>query len=160
MAKGPRPDAAKETFWRKCIARQRKSGLTIRAFCRQEGLSEPSMYGWRREIARRDASRSDGPSPQPRGGVLAQSASAVSGRMTSRGNAALHSFDVEPCRGGAFLPVRIASPAGTAAEGTGAAIEIVLSTPPRIIIRSGVDGELLRQVAEILGAVAPGGAAC
>jgi hypothetical protein len=41
-------------FWRVVLRKQRRSGLTARAFCRQEQLSEASYYAWRREIARRD----------------------------------------------------------------------------------------------------------
>lgn len=47
--------AAKETRWREIIGRQVASGLSVRAFCRQEGIREPSFYGWRRTIRRRDA---------------------------------------------------------------------------------------------------------
>jgi transposase len=47
---------AKEQFWRQALARQRASGLSIRAFCEREGLSEASYYQWRRELARRDRS--------------------------------------------------------------------------------------------------------
>lgn len=53
MAK--RRDAAKERFWRQVIARQRASGLSIRAFCECEGLTESSFYLWRRELGRRTA---------------------------------------------------------------------------------------------------------
>jgi transposase len=49
-----RHNAAKERFWRQVIARRERSGLTVRAFCEDEGLSEPSFYTWRRELARRD----------------------------------------------------------------------------------------------------------
>ena len=45
---------AKEQFWRQTLARQRASGLSIRAFCEREGLSEASYYQWRRELVRRD----------------------------------------------------------------------------------------------------------
>ena len=44
----------KEQFWRLVLDEQAKSGLTVRAFCRQEGISEPSFYAWRRELAVRD----------------------------------------------------------------------------------------------------------
>jgi len=49
-----RPNAAKEQFWRQIMARRERSGLTVRAFCARERLSEPSFYVWRRELARRD----------------------------------------------------------------------------------------------------------
>jgi transposase-like protein len=29
---------------------QQESGLSVRAFCRQESLSEPSFYAWRRRL--------------------------------------------------------------------------------------------------------------
>src|SRR5271167_711346 len=47
-------DAAKEHFWRRAVARQRASGLGVRAFCERERLSEASYYQWRQELARRD----------------------------------------------------------------------------------------------------------
>jgi transposase-like protein len=56
MAKWKR-DAEREAFWRRALARQRESGLTVRAFCRREGVSEPSFYAWRRVVCERDAER-------------------------------------------------------------------------------------------------------
>ncbi len=53
MARSER-DPTRETRWRRLVARQRKSKLSVREFCRLEGLSEPSCYGWRRKLARRD----------------------------------------------------------------------------------------------------------
>ncbi len=49
-----RVDAEKERFWRGHLADRAASQLTIRDYCAEHGLSEPSFYGWRREIARRD----------------------------------------------------------------------------------------------------------
>jgi transposase-like protein len=43
----------KERFWREMLGK-RRSGQTIRAFCEEHGLSEPSFYAWRRMIAERD----------------------------------------------------------------------------------------------------------
>lgn len=51
-------DPKREAFWRRALARQRRGGHSIRAFCRSEKLSEPSFYAWRRVIAQRDAERS------------------------------------------------------------------------------------------------------
>jgi hypothetical protein len=47
-------DLVKERFWREVLARQASSGLSGRAFCRQEQLAEPAFYAWRRTIALRD----------------------------------------------------------------------------------------------------------
>jgi transposase len=53
-----RRNAAKEQFWRQVMARRQRSDLSIRAFCQREGLSEPSFYLWRRELARRNRASS------------------------------------------------------------------------------------------------------
>jgi transposase-like protein len=52
---------AKVARWREILGRQAVSGLSVRAFCRQEGIGEPSFYFWRRAIRTRDA----GPPPAP-----------------------------------------------------------------------------------------------
>lgn len=44
----------KERFWRRAIRRQRKSGLTVSAFCTAEGLKDWSFHWWRRELAKRN----------------------------------------------------------------------------------------------------------
>ena len=48
-----RRDADKERFWREVFRRQTASGLSVAAFCRRDGLSQPSFYAWRRTIAER-----------------------------------------------------------------------------------------------------------
>lgn len=55
--KGPRRDGAKERFWRKLLARWRRSGQKGREFCASEGVSAASFYAWRRELMRRDEER-------------------------------------------------------------------------------------------------------
>ena len=47
-------DPQRDRFWREVLARYGASGLSVRAFCVQAGLSEPSFYAWRRTLARRD----------------------------------------------------------------------------------------------------------
>jgi transposase len=43
-------DPGREPYWRKVLARWRRSGLTVRAFCRAEGVNEPRFYWWRRKL--------------------------------------------------------------------------------------------------------------
>lgn len=65
MANGER-DLAKERGWRDLVKRQAASGLSVRAFCQREGLSQASFYGWRRTIGQRDGTqRIQSPSAQP-----------------------------------------------------------------------------------------------
>ncbi len=44
----------KERFWRRRLRQWRSSGLSVRAFCAEYALSEPSFYAWRRTVAQRD----------------------------------------------------------------------------------------------------------
>ena len=39
-----------EATWRKRLARWRRSGKTVTEFCRQEGVSKPSFYAWRKRL--------------------------------------------------------------------------------------------------------------
>jgi hypothetical protein len=47
--------SSREQFWRRMMRQWRSSGLSVRDFCADRQLSEPSFYAWRRTIARRDA---------------------------------------------------------------------------------------------------------
>lgn len=49
-----RRDGGKEREWRALLERQRRSGESVRAFCRSRRLRETSFYYWRREIELRD----------------------------------------------------------------------------------------------------------
>jgi hypothetical protein len=51
----PVPSSTLERTWRDRVTRWKAGGLSVRDFCRTEGLSEPSFYSWRRTIAERDA---------------------------------------------------------------------------------------------------------
>jgi len=55
MAFGKPRDSGKEAFWRRMIRRQDGSALSIRAWCERHDLREAAFYGWRAELARRDA---------------------------------------------------------------------------------------------------------
>ena len=40
----------RELFWRGVLERQVDSGLSVARFCRQESISVPSLYAWRRKL--------------------------------------------------------------------------------------------------------------
>lgn len=48
---GRRPSAKRERYWRDVLARQRRSGLSVAAFCRQHEVSPAVFYAWRRRLA-------------------------------------------------------------------------------------------------------------
>jgi transposase-like protein len=56
MAKNMR-NTSREVFWRRIVADFRRSGLTVRTFCRRRKLHESAFYFWRRTIQERDAMR-------------------------------------------------------------------------------------------------------
>ena len=56
MAHGKPRDLRKEQHWRRLIQLWKNSGLTVRAFCAQHHITQPSFYAWRRELQQRDAS--------------------------------------------------------------------------------------------------------
>jgi hypothetical protein len=45
---------AREARWRELVGRLPGSGLSVRAFCAREGVTESAFYAWRREIGVRD----------------------------------------------------------------------------------------------------------
>ena len=46
-----RPDSDQKQFWQMVIETCKESGLSIAAFCKQEGISEAAYYYWRRKLA-------------------------------------------------------------------------------------------------------------
>ena len=57
------PDPARERLWRKRLARWKASGLKVRDFCQQEGVTPTAFAHWRKEIAARDARRAEAAEP-------------------------------------------------------------------------------------------------
>jgi hypothetical protein len=52
MARGGGRNPTKEEFWRRMIRGQARSGLSIRAWCRERHLQEHAFYWWRARLAR------------------------------------------------------------------------------------------------------------
>ena len=63
--RGRRRGLDKEALWREVLRDFAASGQSVRAFCRQQQVSEPSFYAWRRAIARRDAASEAAGSAEP-----------------------------------------------------------------------------------------------
>jgi transposase-like protein len=50
MAKGAKRSNEVRERWGRIVDEWRGSGLGVRAFCRERGLSEHSLYAWRRRL--------------------------------------------------------------------------------------------------------------
>jgi hypothetical protein len=51
---GKRRNPEKEQYWRRAIADQIRSGLSVRTFCEREGLEPWNFHWWRQALSRRD----------------------------------------------------------------------------------------------------------
>jgi hypothetical protein len=122
-------DLALERTWREHMRRYERSGLTIRAFCRQEGLVDHQFSWWRRELRQR-ARESASPTTHRK------SKKRVRLRKTSRQKSTPKAT---------FLPVQIDHSASVPSG-----IEIILDRPPRIRVSGDLDTEQLRQVIRVL----------
>jgi hypothetical protein len=152
-------DPDKEAYWRKQLALWQRSGLSIRAFCREHGVVETSFYAWRRELIIRG--REDGGTDE-----LTQPDRVTPNTLTDgRGRkipiryretdqAAMHAVLQDGSN--PFVPIRLihadeqpqAVPLGVTAASAGTkGIEIELPGGARIMLG---DGSNVRLVAELL----------
>ena len=111
-------DPAKERRWRQLMRDWRMSGLSIRQFCSQHGVSQPSFYVWRRELAKRDQEAAE-----------------------RRRHAASRRSRPAP----AFLPVQVVASAPDQSERSGC-LEVQLPTNVLLRIPSGFDRQTLTDV--------------
>lgn len=73
-----RRDPALERQWRERVARWRASGLSVRAFCQQRGLTEPTFHYWIRELRARDEATAAQRTSSPRAAAKRPPATAPS----------------------------------------------------------------------------------
>jgi len=92
----------RELFWRGVLQRQTESGLSVASFCRQETISAPSFYAWRRKLRERDA-------------VALRSDAQVDEKAEFGGQL----FPVRIEAGASPAPVRIFLPQGTSIDAPG-----------------------------------------
>jgi len=50
MSKDLKTETEQRQFWQMAVDTWQSSGLSVRQFCRQEGVSEPSFYAWRKKL--------------------------------------------------------------------------------------------------------------
>lgn len=92
MAKRRERSLEKEAYWRGHIERQAVSGLSIRGYCGEHGLTEQSFYVWRRRLQNGSlAARATADRRLTRGGHVRRKASK---RSRSAGLVAVDVIDV------------------------------------------------------------------
>ena len=64
MGKGHEINGDQEQFWRMAIETWQASGLSVRQFCKDEGLPEPAFYSWRKKFAGGNSERNDQDTPE------------------------------------------------------------------------------------------------
>jgi hypothetical protein len=113
--------------WAALIDQWRQSGLSLPAFCQQQGLSRGSMQNWvyKPELKRavEDARR------QAQRHVVESPASAA-----------------VP----AFLPVRVVQAVAESEVADRSGVEVVIGPTRRVVIKPGFDSETLRRVVAVL----------
>src|SRR5215510_7339261 len=54
---GEREAVPKSDEWAERIAAQQRSGISVKQFCKEQGLTEYSFYAWRKRLQKREAVR-------------------------------------------------------------------------------------------------------
>jgi hypothetical protein len=54
---GERAAIRKGDEWAERIAAQQRSGISVKQFCKEQGLTEYSFYAWRKRLQKREAVR-------------------------------------------------------------------------------------------------------
>jgi transposase len=117
--------SAKEQYWRDLIQRWHVSGQTVRVFCAEHHLSEPSFYSWRRTITLRDQPQEAGACAPP----------------TPRDERA----DLP-----AFVPVRVVPSAVDTTPPASAGLELVLGSRRVVRVPPQFDADTLRRLLFVL----------
>lgn len=130
-------DLDKERFWRRMVRLWRRSGDTVRDFCTAHRLAEPSFYGWRRVIAKRDQERS----------AAKRNANAATTKPVARAGRAKSTRQADDATLPAFVPVQVIEAHGLTA---GLPLEVVLANQRVVRVPPGFDAVTLRQLLAVL----------
>jgi hypothetical protein len=147
--KGPQRDIQKQRFWQRAVQQWRRSGHSIRDYCRENALSEPSFYAWRRELTRRKQPRR----PASRRACQAPTRLAASSARPSSPKSAERQRGSGNARAAAsFLPVRVVrgTPSEAAHLQAAGGVEIVLDQRRTLRVAAGFDRQTLADVLAVL----------
>ena len=61
MSNEQKTDTEQRQFWQMVIETWQASRLSVRNFCKQEGLSEPAFYSWRKKLTKGIEPKKDKP---------------------------------------------------------------------------------------------------
>jgi len=67
MSMEQKSDTDQQQFWQMVIEAWQTSGLSVRQFCKDEGLSEPQFYQWRKKLTGGDSVTDKQNNPKPSG---------------------------------------------------------------------------------------------
>jgi hypothetical protein len=137
-------DPQLQRYWEEVVWQWRKSGQTVRAFCRAEGLHESSFYFWRREVARRKEQRKEQKQP-----ITKKGKSIPAGRKVSAVQPQRPLQKPQP----SFLPVRVVTSHGNEAacgEVASGGVEVLLPQGQVVRVAPGFDRQTLAEVLSVL----------
>ena len=64
-SKQAKSNTERRQFWQMAIETWKNSDMSVSKFCKAEGLSEGTFYGWRRRLSVRNAQRKEPADPKP-----------------------------------------------------------------------------------------------
>jgi transposase-like protein len=138
-------------FWKEAIRLCAESGLSVRAFCKREGLAEHTFYSWRHKL------RPQSPAPDVIQESSATEDEAPTDSRRRRPRKAVANSASASTSAVNFLPVRVVGDEGprphaaSVETAAGAApIEIVGALPWRVRILAGFDPAALAAVLMVL----------
>lgn len=126
-----RRDRGKERYWRRHVAQWRRTGQSVRDYCRGQELSEASFYAWRRVLAERARERGTG----------GRTSAASAERKRQTGGRTGSASGTPPV----FVPVRVIEEANAAGG-----VEVVLCGGRVVRVSPGFAAETLHAVVAVL----------
>ena len=144
MGKSGRRDLRKESFWRRIIRGHGGSGMSIRAWCEEHGVSDVSFHWWRRELARRDAEHKGTARRRVKSG---ESNGRTSRNISGRAKPGTGERVGRDDSSSTFLPVMVTEDTH---RNIPSLIEVVLGDGRSVRLAGSVDRESLAEVLDVL----------
>lgn len=141
-------DRGKERFWRGVLRQWRRCGLSVREFCAEVGVSEPSFYFWRRVLGERDQERQQKLAPPGSAQHLTDPACDSAGAPVRF--VPLHVVSTPTSATATSATATGAAATGAAATSTGLPFEIVFGDGRVLRVPASFEAASLRQLLAVL----------